>query len=104
MPAVARIAVSSGVALLIVYLILRHVRSEGIRLSDVLEAVGMAATPLLLPGALEMMVKALGGEMLPIFNEPEDRIALFLGGAAVISAIAYGDLSAFNRAWKNERA
>jgi hypothetical protein len=99
-----RIAVTAGVVLLIAYLALRQMRSNGIQFPDFLEAVGLAVTPLLLPGAVEMIVKALGGGMLPIFNDPEDRIALFLGGAAVISAVAYGGFAALHRAWTNKRA
>lgn len=60
-------------------------------------------TPLLLPGAAEMVFKAFGGETLPIFNQPEDRMTLFFGGAAVISGIAYGNFLALRRAWQSER-
>jgi hypothetical protein len=95
---------SVGAALLVVNLLVRQFRSEGIQAPDIFEAVGVAGSPILLPGAIEMMFKAFGGEALPIFNRPEDRLALFIGGAVVLTAIAYGNFLAFGRAWKNQRS
>jgi hypothetical protein len=99
-----RAAIAVGIAIAVVHLILRQVRSGGIQFPDFLEAVGLAATPLVVPGAVEMIIEAFGTETLPIFNKAEDRVALILGGAILIGAVAYGDLVALHRAWKGKRA
>jgi hypothetical protein len=96
--------IGSGAALLLIHLAVRQFRSRGVRFSDLGEAVSLALTPIVLPGATEMILKAFGGETLPIFNGPEDRLALFIGGAAVIAGIAYCNFLAFERAWKNRRS
>jgi hypothetical protein len=93
----------SSAVLLIVYLVLRQTRSDGIQFPDFLDAVALALGPLVLPGAAEMIYKALGGDALPIFNGPEDRLALFVGGAAVIGGVAFGNFTALRRAWENKR-
>ena len=93
-----RILTSFGAVLLVVYLALRQFRSGGVQGTDIVEALAIAMTPLLLPGAAEMVLKAFGGQALPIFNQPEDRMTLFFGRAAVISGIAYGNFLALRRA------
>lgn len=63
----------------------------------------MAVTPLFLPGAAEMIVKAFGKETLPLFNSAEDRVALIFGGVILIAAFLYGNFIAIQRAWNNKR-
>jgi hypothetical protein len=99
-----RILIGTGAVFLVIVLVLRQLRSEGIQGPDILEAVGVAALPLLFPGAAEMILKSLGGDVLPMFNRPEDRLALFLGGAGVLAGIVYGNLLALRRAWRNQRS
>jgi hypothetical protein len=98
-----RCALIVGVVLAFVYLAFRHFRSEGIQGTDVAEAGGIAVTPLFIPGAIEMVVKAFGGATLPIFNSAEDRVALVFGGLILIVAFLYGNLIALQRAWRNKR-
>jgi hypothetical protein len=95
---------SLGVALMFANLLLRQLRSEGLQAQDIVEAVAVASSPLLLPGSAAMVFKAFGGEALPIFNRPEDRLALFFGGAVVLAGIVYSNFLAFDRAWKNRRS
>ena len=99
-----RILLGSGAALRVIHLAVRQFRSHGVRFTDLGEAVSLALTPIVLPGAAEMILKAFGGAALPIFNRPEDRLALIIGGAAVIGAIAYCNFLALERAWTNQRS
>jgi hypothetical protein len=39
----------------------------------------LAITPFPIPGAVEMVFRALGGDELPIFDSIEDRVALCFG-------------------------
>ncbi|HEY2054119.1 MAG TPA: hypothetical protein VGH14_09320 [Solirubrobacterales bacterium] len=104
MPATLRVTVIVGMVLVFAQLSLRQIRSREVRLEDLFEAIVLALGPVVLPGAAEMIVKALGGDTLPIFNTAEDRLALIIGGAAVIAAITQVTLMALRRAWDGKRA
>jgi hypothetical protein len=98
-----RAALAAGFLLAAVYLLVRAIRSKGIIGSDVVEAVGLALTPLFIPGAIEMIVKAFGRATLPIFNNAEDRVALTVGGLILIAVFLYGNFVALRKAWTNKR-
>jgi hypothetical protein len=100
---VFRAALALGVLTASVYLLMRATRSRGITGGDVVDAVGLALTPSFLPGAIEMILKAFGRPELPIFNAPEDRIALTIGGAMLIAAFLYCNVTAIQQAWTNRR-
>jgi hypothetical protein len=87
-----------GVFLGLIYLGVLGWRCRGLKGADICEAVGLAITPFPLPGAVEMIYKALGSAPLPIFNSTEDRAALIFGGLLLIAAFLYGLFIAGKRA------
>jgi hypothetical protein len=86
----ARWALLAGLVFAAVYVLARTFRHRGLRwpATDLLEAVVLLVAPFPLPGAMEMVIKGLGNERLPIFNSSEDRAALIFG-VALIVALAY---------------
>jgi hypothetical protein len=86
-----RWALLAGFAFAGVYLLSRTIKHRGLHwpATDLLEAIVLIFAPFPVPGATETVIKGLGSEQLPIFNRGEDRVALVLGGAALIIALAY---------------
>jgi hypothetical protein len=93
-----RLALLIGVVLGAIYLVILGWRRKGLKASHISEAVGLVFTPFPIPGAVEMIYKAFGKNPLPIFNEPESRAALIIGGVLLIAAFVYGAFVAINRA------
>jgi hypothetical protein len=93
-----RLALLVGIALGVLYLVILGWRRKGLKGSHISEAVGLTFTPFPIPGAVEMIYKAFGKSPLPIFNEPESRAALVIGGLLLIAAFIYGAFVAINRA------
>jgi RsiW-degrading membrane proteinase PrsW (M82 family) len=94
-----QIAVVAGLVLLLVHVSLRRFGSRDVRVSELFQIVALAISPLLLPGATEMVFKALGRSALPIFNTDEDRLTLILGAAAVIAGIVEENIKALRESW-----
>jgi RsiW-degrading membrane proteinase PrsW (M82 family) len=94
-----QIAVLAGVVLLLVHFSLRRCGSRDVRVSELFQIVALAISLLLLPGAAEMVFRALGRSPLPIFNTAEDRLTLILGAAAVIAGIVDENIKALRESW-----
>ena len=94
-----QIAVVAGLVLLLVHVSLRRFGSRDVRVSELFQIVALAISLLLLPGATEMVFKALGRSALPIFNTGEDRLTLILGAAAVIAGIVEENIKALGESW-----
>jgi hypothetical protein len=94
-----QIAVVAGLVLLLVHVSLRRFGSREVRVSELFQIVALTISPLLLPGAAEMVFRALGRSPLPIFNTAEDRLTLILGAAAVIAGIVDENIKALRESW-----
>jgi RsiW-degrading membrane proteinase PrsW (M82 family) len=94
-----QIAVAAGLVLLLVHVSLRRFGSREVRVSELFQIVALAISLLLLPGATEMVFRALGRSALPIFNTGEDRLTLILGAAAVIAGIVEENIKALRESW-----
>jgi hypothetical protein len=99
-----RAAFLAGIILGLVYAVIVIVRLKDLKGQEMSEAVGLFLSTFPIPGAGEMMWKAIGSESLPIFNEIESRAALFLGGALLIGTFVYGLFAAFKHAITSQRA
>jgi hypothetical protein len=96
-----QIAVVAGLVLLLVHVSLRRFGSREVRVSELFQIVALTISPLLLPGAAEMVFRALGRSPLPIFNTAEDRLTLILGAAAVIAGIVDENIKALRESWED---
>ena len=94
-----QIAVVAGLVLLLVHVSLRRLGSRDVRAGELFQIVALAISLLLLPGAAEMVFRALGRSPLPIFNTPEDRLTLILGAAAVIAGVVEENIKALRESW-----
>jgi hypothetical protein len=94
-----QVAVVAGLVLLLVHVSLRQFGSRDVRVSELFQIVALTISPLLLPGAAEMVLRALGRSPLPIFNTAEDRLTLILGAAAVIAGIVDENIKALRESW-----
>jgi hypothetical protein len=93
-----QIAVVAGLILLLVHISLRRLASREVRFNGLFGLVCLTMSPSLLPGAAEMVFRALGRSPLPIFNTAEDRLTLILGAAAVI-AVVEENIKALRESW-----
>lgn len=95
-----RLAFIGGLVLAALFLVFRTVRCGGLSwpVTDLLEAVIVGITPLPLPGALEMIWKALQADPLPMLDSAENRAALTLGGALLTSALVFTTIAELKRA------
>jgi hypothetical protein len=94
-----QIAVVAGLVLLLVHVSLRRLGSREVRANELFQIAVLVISPLLLPGAAEMVFRALGRSPLPIFNTPEDRLTLILGAAAVIAGVVEENIEALRESW-----
>jgi RsiW-degrading membrane proteinase PrsW (M82 family) len=94
-----QIAVVAGLVLLLVHVSLRRFGSRGVRASELFQIVVLAMSPSLLPGATEMVFRALGRSALPIFNTGEDRLTLILAAAALIAGVVEENIKALRESW-----
>jgi hypothetical protein len=94
-----RVSLVAGFGLSLIYLGLRTIKHGGITwpFTDFLESVSLSVMPFPIPGAADMVVKAIGQEKLPIFDSLEDRVALGFGGALLIAALGFGILVELKR-------
>jgi hypothetical protein len=92
-----RFALYGSIFLGVAYPVGRLIRFKQLQGTDIFEAIGLAFTPFPLPGAVEMITKALSSQTLPIFNDVENRAALVFGGLLLIIAFFYGLYIAVSR-------
>ncbi len=81
-----------GCLLFLAYLIIRSAKTKNPRdvFGDLPLAIVLIVALSPIPGAVNMLSKALGKQTLPIFNSFEERAALVLGGALLLISIVYG--------------
>lgn len=103
MSASLRVALYLGVGLAIVALCGRLWRYKGLNFpfAGFLECVGLVVAPFPIPLLAEIVGKSTQSKPLPIFNAPEQRVALFLGAVVLIGAIATGALAVMLRAFRS---
>jgi RsiW-degrading membrane proteinase PrsW (M82 family) len=94
-----QIAVVTGLILLLTHISLRRLGSREVRLNGLFGLVCLTMSPSLLPGAAEMVFRALGRSPLPIFNTAEDRLTLVLAAAALIAGIVEENIKALRESW-----
>ncbi len=94
------LALYSGFAACILYLVARTVRHRGLHwpATDIFEAAALVFLFLPVPALVQIMSKALGSQTLPIFNDTEDRAIIVIGAAVIAAAIAFGFFIGVKRA------
>ena len=94
-----QIAVVAGLILLLVHVSLRRMGSREVRFNGLFGLVCLTMSPSLLPGAAEMVFRALGRSPLPIFNTAEDRLTLIFAAAALIAGVVEENIKALRESW-----
>ena len=89
MPHDLRLALWIGVALALIYVLMRAYKHRGLGFPfrEFLQAGHLLFVPLLVPGAVHMAEKATGSDALPIFNGAEDRASMAIGAFVLIAAV-----------------
>jgi hypothetical protein len=93
-----RVALIVGIVLGIAYILVVLLRRRELKGGEICEAIGLALSPFPIPGAAEMIYKAFDRDTLPIFNSPENRAALIIGGILLIATFLYSLYVAVSKA------
>lgn len=103
MSASLRVALYVGLGLAVIALCARLWRYKGLNFpfGAFLECVGLAISPFPIPLLAEIAGKATQSKRLPIFNSPEQRVALFLGAAVLMGAVVTGAFAVLHRAFRS---
>lgn len=102
MSASLRIALFVGLALAVVAFGGRLWRYKGLGFpfAAFLELVSLTIAPFPVPLLAEIIGKATQSKPLPVFNAPEQRVALFLGAVVLLGAVAIGIIAVMIRAFR----
>ena len=65
-----------------------------------LELIGLGIAPFPIPVLADIVGKSTQRAPLPVFNTPEQRVALFLGAVVLIGAVVTGILGVMIRAFR----
>ncbi|HXE44073.1 MAG TPA: hypothetical protein VN635_02635 [Conexibacter sp.] len=97
-----QVALYAGVVLALLALVGRlwRYRGLGFPAAAFLELLGLGIAPFPIPVLAGIVGQSTQRDPLPVFNTPEQRVALFLGAVVLIGAVVTGILAVMMRAFR----